>query len=229
MPTPDYINWPTHGPYFNNEHPLARGCKLAMFFNPNWGMGQKAVDLSPHGNDGTLTNMEPASDWTARGLDFDVTNDVVVLPSILLGASTYTAMISFRLRSLYDYNSLFENNDWAGFVLHTAADGTVYAGTVVGDRIVTGAGYLSVGLWTHLAISLRQSGHALYKNGILTHSDANPSTPTYGASIISADDQPLDGQCVSVLWYDHDLTDDQLLLMGANKRGNKRTFGDRKQ
>lgn len=37
----------------------------------------KTYDLSGHGNHGTLTNMVPADDWTARGLHFDGVNDYV--------------------------------------------------------------------------------------------------------------------------------------------------------
>lgn len=54
-------------------------------------------DLSRNGKDGTLTNMDPATDWTLyRGrpvLDHDNVNDKVVLPSLPFGTNDFTISI----------------------------------------------------------------------------------------------------------------------------------------
>ena len=43
----------------------------------NEGAGQTVRDIVG-GNDGTLTNMDPASDWVGGALDFDGSNDIIV-------------------------------------------------------------------------------------------------------------------------------------------------------
>ena len=48
-------------------------------------------DLSRYGNDGTLTNMAPATDWVDRAIDVDGTNDHVLIPSVFgLGIGNVT-------------------------------------------------------------------------------------------------------------------------------------------
>ena len=66
-------------PVINRSHPLARGLVGAWTFQD--GGGSVLRDVSGHGHDGTLTNMDPATDWvTSRyggALDFDGVNDYV--------------------------------------------------------------------------------------------------------------------------------------------------------
>lgn len=74
---PSFSLKPPPGAEIDREHPLARGlvgCWLA-----NDGGGTVLHDYSGHKNHGTLTNMDPATDWVMgeRGLalDFDGSND----------------------------------------------------------------------------------------------------------------------------------------------------------
>ena len=56
-------------------------------------------DSSLHGNDGTLTNMDPATDWTwvpelgRRGVSIKEQGDYVAAPSIQLGSGDFTVSV----------------------------------------------------------------------------------------------------------------------------------------
>jgi hypothetical protein len=75
----DLVSKPLPGLQLDPSHPLVK--VLAGYWAINEGAGSKVTDLSGNGNDGTLINMEPSTDWvgTERGyaLDFDGTNDYV--------------------------------------------------------------------------------------------------------------------------------------------------------
>ena len=72
---------PGRGIQLNRAHPLARGLVGCWLFNE--GTGNKVFDLSLNGNHGTLTNMDPATDWIAgrdgSALDFDNTDDYIII------------------------------------------------------------------------------------------------------------------------------------------------------
>ena len=92
----------------NPDSPFAKelvGCWLAG--NPACKRSGKLLDLSPYRNHGTLTNMDPQTDWvhdgTRAGLDFDGSNDYITTsltddkkPS---GAMTLTAWVRGRSSS----------------------------------------------------------------------------------------------------------------------------------
>lgn len=68
-------------PGINHQHPLARGLVGCW---PFWeGGGNKLYDISGKGNHGTLTGMDPVTDWVATpyggGVNFDGTDDHVQL------------------------------------------------------------------------------------------------------------------------------------------------------
>lgn len=72
-------------PVLNRSHPLAQGLVGAWAFYE--GSGDKLYDLSGNGHDGTLTNMDPATDWVAGqygwALDFDGSDDAVSMGDVL--------------------------------------------------------------------------------------------------------------------------------------------------
>ena len=65
------------------SHPHLRDCELLLKALPTL-RGDVFYDLSPHGRHGTLTNMNPASDWVIRQrgivLDLDGSDDRVSIP-----------------------------------------------------------------------------------------------------------------------------------------------------
>ena len=74
----------SHGDLSDAPH-LWRG--LAGAWPMQEGGGVKAFDVSGYGNHGTLTNMDPATDWVVtekgRALDFDGSNDGVLTSYLL--------------------------------------------------------------------------------------------------------------------------------------------------
>lgn len=95
MGSPDYINWPTNGPYFDAQSPLAQGCIGAWCLSPNWWAGKIVQDVSPYHAHGTTQKME-AADWTPWGLDFDGVAEYItcgVLQSGVLNAVSWTVFM----------------------------------------------------------------------------------------------------------------------------------------
>jgi hypothetical protein len=165
---------------------LWRGCVGA--WNPGLGpSGLMLRDQSGFGNHGTLTNMDPSTDWLASqgryALDFDATNDSVTLPSkqylfagqaftlswfeqITANAATYPAR--FRLQSATNTYGVFRTTDasyshlsWGQWSMTTGKKASV---STVAD---------SVGIWKHFAIVAKAgptsetvSDFACYENGI---------------------------------------------------------------
>ena len=92
MGSPDYINWPTNGPYFDKQHPLAQGCH-AWCFNPSW----YSANLIPE-YQGKNIATRVATDvlWTSRGLHYDGDHtpspavSVPYSPEIAGGTSNFT-------------------------------------------------------------------------------------------------------------------------------------------
>ena len=71
-------------PGLRSGHPLSRGL-VGLW--PFWeGTGGKLMDVSGHGNYGTLTNMDPATDWSSgsRGMElaFDGSDDYETTPKV---------------------------------------------------------------------------------------------------------------------------------------------------
>jgi|GEM_PF-5861894 len=96
----DYLNFSktvaTEGPLnISNSKVLVGNATVAqgsddhtvVLFHFEEGSGTIAVDSGPHKINGTLTNMDPATDWvpgiSGKGLDFDGINDRVALPMSL--------------------------------------------------------------------------------------------------------------------------------------------------
>jgi hypothetical protein len=121
-------------------------------------------------NNGTLTNMDAATDWVSdtgaggvRALDFDGTNDYVLLSSTAALGSTYS--LAFWCRPA-GYGRVLIGGDSInsyGFYLestlcyHRVANGTF------GSRNYGG---LTLNTWTHFMLSRSGGTVTVYKNGL---------------------------------------------------------------
>ncbi len=150
-------------------HPLVRGLAGAWLFNE--GRGNTAWDLSGSGHPGTLTGMDPASDWVAGphgyALDFDGTDDrVIVGPDAGINLGTANAcVIRCRMNLLSASRMLFGHKAWNnGGYFFTLASGLLYYcangsykgvshGIIAGDEV-----------W--LGVSRQGTFVAFYKNGV---------------------------------------------------------------
>ena len=84
-------------------------------------------------NNGTLVNMNPATDWVTGqvrgGLDFDGVNDQVSIPNVS-HAERFSVSFWLYPRSYANYTQQFRAaNAWGSFVFHTTDTGAVYVGT----------------------------------------------------------------------------------------------------
>lgn len=97
MGSPDYLNWPTNGPYFD-RHVLGNDVSVVFCANPNWGGGITWRNLGPRGAESAPLINTPT--WTARGLRFLktsseralVANDQAVQP----GTADFSIIIHYN-------------------------------------------------------------------------------------------------------------------------------------
>src|SRR3990167_516281 len=166
-----------------------------------------ARDSSRYGNHGTLTAMDPSSDWVANpahsmgsffnpyALDFDGTDDYVISTSNISGmTSDFTSTISVWVK-FNDLNTGFKAvADFSnagpatteGFALFQGTDGagSLSAGFYSGRRCSISAA-VSTGQWYHIVItktsgSISTSSTKLYLNGTLQSLTCNSSaTPSF--------------------------------------------------
>lgn len=172
---------------------LNRGLQGWWIVLPNMRGGLKWIDIARR-NDGTLTNMDPATDWDPSShpggfgsLDFDGTDDEIVRSTFseLDGVSQFSAVAWVRQVSGTDRQSLFSIYTGAG-----AAEDTVFLArkanlstdlevfipdTAFKSRTVSS--FFS-SEWLHLAITFNSGTLSIYKNGVAqSHSgDTLPST-----------------------------------------------------
>jgi hypothetical protein len=105
---------PPVGAQLKLDHPLARGLVGCWLFNE--GSGDKAHDSSGQGNVGTLTNMDPATDWVGSlhggALDLDGIDDYVQVASAgSLNVKNLTVHCCFKYISLGIYREVLSRDD----------------------------------------------------------------------------------------------------------------------
>jgi hypothetical protein len=138
-------------------------------------------------NDGTLTNMDAATDWVAdtaaggvRALDFDGVNDRVVTLQEHSSGDITVAMWVYATRLVND--SLFGSPDDSGNEKFARVRSGGDINTGFNTSNVTFSGVLSASTWTHVAIGfdLTNNEISLWKNGVLvsTLSTGSLSIPT---------------------------------------------------
>src|SRR5687768_14585466 len=86
------LHKPRLGSRLDRRHPLSRGLVSRWLLNE--GGGATAWNIANPNNHGTLTTMDPTTDWVAspRGmvLTFDQTNDHIVMPRVDLTAYPFS-------------------------------------------------------------------------------------------------------------------------------------------
>lgn len=141
--------------------------------------GSTAADSSGNGNDGTLTNMDPATDWVAgqigNALDFDGTNDFVDFASIDVG-DTFTIAAWIKpdssgtgLDTIVANSSNMATTD--GFRFFIKDDGQITFETgngSAGAGLLSAAGVINFDQWNHVAVEVdRASGSGtIYHDGV---------------------------------------------------------------
>ena len=130
-------------PGINRQHPLWRRTVGCWKFDD--GGGNRLTDYSGRGNHGTLTNMDPVTDWVGTeqgwGLDFD-TDDHVVMPSNMYQVADI-AKSGITFAALVRVETKGDNTGTAGLIggAGTSGHSSFSAG---GLRILNGATWVQL-------------------------------------------------------------------------------------
>lgn len=183
------------------QQPLNPDCSLnqglrGLWMGTPYGFGgNRMTNIANFGNHGTLTNMDPPTDWvpTERGmaLDFDGSNDHVVcgpISSIFPSTTQCTVAVACRLassgsvqRSLFGIDEFTAGSANMRVQAHAPwSDGNIYwdwAGTTNGTTRLTVSGLSFDTNWDHFVFTVGGGlGMRCYRKGVLVGSNA--ATPT---------------------------------------------------
>lgn len=136
-------------------------------------------DLTGNGNNGTLTNMDPATDWVAdaasggvRALDFDGVNDFVNVANSSAISATGSHSLTFWIRGSDNTNKvIFEKGTNALLVFQPNGANQLYyldgsAGPANVTNIVTS---FIDGNWHHVALVLNGTNRFLFVDSVQRH------------------------------------------------------------
>ena len=173
----------------NSAYPsLWRGCVGAWC--PSLGpSGSRLHDYSRRQNWGTLTNMDPATDWVVDGgayaLDFDGSNDVVSVGSgrsglVNLPTSGFSVSLWINIRSaggnsvgtiIDNYNAANSQPGWY-FLIRSVGGNTLAAQAGAGftptnQTQISADNFFTLNQWDHITLAFDASSKvfALYRNG----------------------------------------------------------------
>ena len=202
-----------------------------------------AADSSGNANNGTLTNMDSATDWvTGRlsdALDFDGVNDYVSIPNNNASLrftgngtiSTWVKMDSLSSGYIFEKQSDAGTNEWGMFLAMTA-DGRPWVAVVHTDGVahqhsLYSTTAIQTGQWVHIAGVWNSPNLEIYINGVLADiqniGTGTLRTGTTNPSIIGAAKDvptimdPFNGQIDDVRLYNRALTSEEIAtLAGAS-------------
>ena len=213
------------------EYPnLWNGCVGAWCPSVDRSRGTSLTDWSPNRNHGTLTNMEPATDWVVSGgqgaLDFDGSNDYITItdnPSQTPGR-TVCAWIKYDGSATLKY-IIAKNNLWWLYVSTLEKLVFRFAGTS-SDVILTGATSIPASQWIH-ACGVHHADASgtlqVFLNGVLdaTSTIGGATANTNSATLIGRRFGGTDtflGQIDDVRNYNRQLTQPEIQLL-SRRRG----------
>jgi hypothetical protein len=208
---------------------LWRGCVGA--WNPGLGpTGLTLSDWSPYKNHGTLTNMDPGTDWVASqgryALDFDGINDFVPLGTTnLLGLtrSSLSATVSFwvypRTTTRNAYIADWNSGGSVERIRIEMSGFNISAGRIGGNVLYEGglapvqtSSAPALNTWHHISITGSGSGMVLYWNGRLDSTESGGGAAQYrGGLSASANRVTLGRAGEANLLYANALLDDVVI------------------
>jgi len=191
-----------------------------------WG-GNVLRDLSGQGNHGTLTNMDPATDWVVSGgkqaIDIDSTNDWIDIPDIAFASQfTFSAWVN---SSSYSATKIIfgEDSGNSSGGPKIGFDSNVFFIRIISSSSATIPGP-ATNTWTHFAITRDNDGKVdLFVSGNLpTRLYSNISqVGTFTLAAIGANgvgDQNFGGLIDDVRAYTRVLSQTEIRLL-ASERG----------
>jgi uncharacterized protein len=205
---------------------LWQGCVGAWCPSVDRSRSTFLTDFSEQRNNGTLTNMDPGSDWVAAGngvaLDFDGTNDYVTLSRAPATTDPLAISCWFRVRDITAYRTLVciaSSSSNTNYIL-IPLELTIQAGG--GTTRVRPTNAVVANQWMHAAAVVNSANSVCYldSNGTTT---ATPTLPTINRGTIGAFfaiglDGYFNGQLDDVRVYNRALTTAEIRTL-ASRRG----------
>lgn len=212
-------------------HWMLDGCHLWLPMQD--AAGGMCYDWSGKGHHGTLTGMDPATDWTTgklgRALDFDGSNDSVNVGNIVEPAGgtgyTFTAWVRRAGSSTYALFGQSDNNVRRHLVyLRSAGHVRVILGDGGGSFITPDNGTATtLDKWHHVAVTFEFAGEVkIYVDGVLarapsvagsiSHIDTDGNSDAVGARqrTSSTSDLSLNGQMADVRYWNRALSQSEI-------------------
>jgi hypothetical protein len=191
------------------------------------------LDRSGRNNHGTLTNMDPASDWVASGgklaLDFDGSDDFVNTGnwSNSLTRISVSAWVRPTSGTRQDFVSKWGSINYQYVLLQgvTASRFQFYISTTSSNAIGSGDSttVISAGVWYHVVGTYDGSTVRLFINGLLENSTShsgNLSASTQNNLIGKSGDALFAGQLDDIRIYNRALTAGEVSQLWQIGRGN---------
>lgn len=186
-------------------------------------------DVSRRGNHGTLTNMDPATDWQVSGgwsLDFDGSNDYVAVGSHQWSETPNTISLWVRPTTTGANQYLFDGGTSSAFgfgvsirIMNTRQ---IRYWSYNANFNVTTAATVSAGKWYHIAGSFDGSTSRVFINGALAGSRTGDSLDSVTGSYRIASSQilggPANGKMDDVRFFQRALTPAEIKTL-ATERG----------
>lgn len=202
--------------------------------------GTTLLDWSGYGRHGTLTTMDPATDWVIsngyQSLDYDGSDDEVVTSGFpfLSGPITISAWIwhnqpytSVVYMSVVSRGSVFEDNTNFAFGVRTNSGWQDYGlfcywrsgATLYGNEFGTGDGGITTGVWHHVAAVINASYDlTLYLDMVVKKTDSANAVSGNGSqqlqigtpNTVAGNDVRWTGRLADVMIYDRALNETTL-------------------
>ena len=170
-------------PGIQAQHPLARGLVGGW---PFWeGGGGKLYDVSGQGNHGTLTNMDPVTDWVGTpqgwGLDYTGSSRYVNVGSDYNAGSQFAIVAMAKLNAAGGWDVIAAKEVWSGndgwFLYNdNAGPWQLVFRRGNGSALRTSANSITAGEWFHVAVSVSGNDVRIYVDGRLENATASFGT-----------------------------------------------------
>ncbi len=209
---------------------LWRGCVFAAApcLGPS---GVTLYDWSGFGNHGTLTNMDPATDYVISAerycLDFDNTNDQVRMPVKVIAGADHSQTCWVMTRATNDDQYVLALETFVGEILcriDIGASGKIFGYVFDGASRNIGAAAISANMWYHACFTRsgnvftfylngRQTGQATYTPTIFAGNGVND----IGGRRNNATLNPMNGQIDDVRIYNRAIAPSEVAVLAARR------------
>ena len=223
-----YFHFTSDASVSNSQINLSDG--LVGHWSMDDGTGTHVSDLSGNGNDGTMTNMDPNTDWVTgklgKALDFDGVNDYETLSSRPIGSNSSSFSVSLWMNartvntgggSYLNQKQIFNLSDsptmyisQTGYLEFVFWNGSSYQGVVGSEMISTNQWYHVVGTYDGSGLRLFVDGKksAINNIGYFLTSPRTPIENVTGKA--NTNDRYFNGQIDDVRVYNRALSGEEV-------------------